>query len=213
MYGIESVVTSINAQLEAKNAARESALADSRRITRHAANAIRALHRGEQEVASQHLETGRNMVQAVDRNLQGHPDLYWTGYVQDAQKEFAEACLVSAMIAGGELPDPGDIGVEPAPYLNALAEAASEMRRYILDSIRHGGAEEMGNAERILNVMDEVYTNLITVDFPDQITNGLRRTTDQLRAVLERTRGDLTLTVRQAELERALRNRTPSEQE
>lgn len=206
MHQIETVVSKICARLEAKNAARESALADSRRITRHAANAIRALHRGEQEVARQHLDTGRGLVQAIDRNLQIHPDLYWTGYVQDAQKEFAEASLVSAMIAGIELPGPDDIGVEPAPYLNALAEAASEMRRYILDSIRHGGAEQMRDAERILDLMDDVYTNLLTVDFPDQVTGGLRRTTDQLRAVLERTRGDLTLTVRQAQLERALRD-------
>jgi translin len=206
VHHIETVVSRICAHLEAKNAARENALADSRRITRHAANAIRALHRGEQEVARQHLESGRQLVQAIDQNLQAHPDLYWTGYVQDAQKEFAEASLVSAMIAGTELPGPDDIGVEAAPYLNALAEAASEMRRYILDSIRHGGAEQMRDAEKILGLMDDVYTNLLTVDFPDQVTNGLRRTTDQLRAVLERTRGDLTLTVRQAQLERALRD-------
>ena len=100
----------------------------------------------------------------------------------------------------------GFLGVERAPYLNGLAEAASELRRYILDIIRRGGQAEMAEAERALQVMDDIYTNLITVDYPDSITGGLRRTTDALRAVLERTRGDLTISLRQTELERALRD-------
>ncbi len=205
---IDSVVSSVSARLEEKNRAREKALTDSRQLIRHAANAIRALHRNEYDVALQHIETGRGMIEAMARNLDAHPDLYYAGYVQDAQKEYAEACLARAMILGEALPRPSDMGVEDAPYLNGLAEAASEMRRYILDSIRRGGAEQMRAAERILQVMDDVYTGLLTVDYPDQVTGGLRRTTDQLRAVLERTRGDLTITLRQAELEQALRTRS-----
>ncbi len=207
MQSIETIVGEVTVRLERKNHARDHALVESRQIIRHAANAIRALHRNEFEVARGYLDAGRGMVQSMIEDLADFPDLYWTGYVQDAQKEFAEACLVTAMIRGNEVPGPGDIGVEPAPYLNGLAEAASEMRRYILDSIRRGGELEMREAERILDLMDEVYTNLITVDYPDQITGGLRRTTDALRAVLERTRGDLTITVRQRQLERALRER------
>lgn len=207
MPSIDSIVATLSGELEAKNRARDAALVDSRQVGRHAANAIRALHRHETDVARRHLEAGREMVQATARTLEAHPDLYWAGYVQDAQKEFAEACLVDAMIRGNALPSAAEVGVEAAPYLNGMAEAASEMRRYILDSIRRGGVEQMRDAERILQVMDDVYTSLLTVDFPDQVTGGLRRTTDQLRAVLERTRGDLTITVRQAELERALRER------
>lgn len=208
VQNIDSIVSTVSARLEVKNRAREAALTDSRQLIRHAANAIRALHRNEYDVAQEHLETGHGMIEATARNLDLHPDLYYAGYVQDAQKEYAEACLVRAMILGEDLPGPSDIGVEAAPYLNGLAEAASEMRRYILDSIRRGGMEHMRDAERILALMDDVYTGLLTVDYPDQVTGGLRRTTDQLRAVLERTRGDLTLTLRQAELEQALRDRT-----
>jgi translin len=207
VHDIDSIVSAVSAQLEAKNRARETALTDSRQVVRHAANAIRALHRHEYDVARQHLETGRGLIDAIADRLVAHPDLYYAGYVQDAQKEYAEACLVRAMILGEALPGPSDVGVESAPYLNGLAEAASEMRRYILDSIRRGGAEQMRDAERILQAMDDVYTSLLTVDYPDQVTGGLRRTTDQLRAVLERTRGDLTITLRQAELEQALRER------
>ena len=208
MAAIDSIVAGAAGRFEVRNGARDRALIDSRQIIRHAATAIRALHRGEYEVAGRDLERGRDMVRATKGELQDHPDLYWAGYVQDAQKEFAEANIVAAMVQGHDIPGPDDLGVEDAPYLNGLAEAASEMRRYVLDIIRKSGGREMGEAERVLHLMDDVYTNLITVDYPDSITGGLRRTTDALRAVLERTRGDLTISIRQWELERALRERS-----
>lgn len=208
MRELDVIVGEITGRLDAANAERDRALVDSRQVVRFAANAIRALHRGDFPLAHENVSAGQRMVHATKGALVEHPEIYWAGYVQDAQKELAEACLVAAMIENTEVPGPDSLGVEPAPYLNGLAEAASEMRRYILDRIRRGGEDEMHEAERILEIMDDVYTNLITVDFPDAITGGLRRTTDALRAVLERTRGDLTVTMRQAELERALTHRS-----
>lgn len=204
MSSIDNTVGEIAARLQVKNSARDTALVDSRQAVRRAANAIRALHRGDWDLAEENLAAGREMVAATQRDLQGYPDVYWAGYVQDGQKEIAEAHLVSSMIRGTPLPSPEDLGVEDAPYLNGMAEAASEMRRYVLDIIRRGGEQEMAEAERVLHTMDDVYINLITVDFPDAITGGLRRTVDSLRAVLERTRGDLTISIRQADLARAL---------
>ena len=204
MSSAESVVGQITEELEMKSRARDRALVESRQIIRFAANTIRALHRGDLSAADENLLAGRTMVEKTKRELSGHPDIYWAGYVQDAQKELAEAYLVGAMIRDSPLPAPGEIGVESAPYLNGLAEAASEMRRYVLDRIRTGQPQEMLEAERILQLMDDVYTSLLTVDFPDAVTGGLRRTTDALRAVLERTRGDLTISMRQVDLERAL---------
>ncbi|HEX6506420.1 MAG TPA: haloacid dehalogenase [Chloroflexota bacterium] len=204
MSGVDEIVNEITRELEATNQARDRALVESRQVVRHAATGIRALHRGEHEAAAASLLEGQAMVQATRLDLGSHPDLYWTGYVQDAQKEIAEAFLVSAILEKRAVPGPREIGVENAPYLNGMAEAASEMRRYVLDIIRRGGDAEMEEAERVLQIMDDIYTNLTTVDFPDAITGGLRRTTDSLRAVLERTRGDLTISIRQAELARAL---------
>ena len=208
MSHIDAVVSGIVGELEAKNQSRDRALVESRQIVRHAATGIRALHRGEHARAQESLKAGREMVRATRDDLAHHPDLYWTGYVQDAQKEIAEAYIVSAILQRLDLPRPEDLGVEAAPYLNGMAEAASEMRRYVLDIIRRGGIEEMEEAERVLQIMDDIYTNLITVDFPDAVTGGLRRTTDSLRAVLERTRGDLTISIRQADLARALQQHT-----
>jgi translin len=207
MSNIDATVSSIIGDLETKNQARDRALVESRQIVRHAATGIRALHRAEHGRAEESLLAGQSMVEATKRDLQDHPDLYWTGYVQDAQKEIAEAFIVSAILQQRDLPEPDELGVELAPFLNGMAEAASEMRRYVLDIIRRGGEREMQEAERVLQIMDDIYTNLITVDFPDAITGGLRRTTDSLRAVLERTRGDLTISIRQAELARALQQR------
>ncbi len=210
MTNIEEVVGEISVQLRVKHEARDRALVDSRQIVRYAANAIRAMHRGDYDLANRNLGEGRAMVTATKRDLADHPDIYWAGYVQDAQKEFAEANFVAAIIQKLPVPEPIGLGVENAPYLNGLAEAASEMRRYILDVIRTGGWSEMDEAERVLTIMDDVYTTLITVDFPDAITGGLRRTTDAFRAVLERTRGDLTISMRQAELARALEGHASS---
>lgn len=208
MGTIDTIVSDITGRLQTKNQARDRALVDSRQLVRRAANAIRALHRREFDAAESNLAEGQEMLASTRASLEGHPDIYWAGYVQDSQKEFAEAHLVAAMIRNLPLPGPTDLGVEGAPYLNAMAEAASEMRRYVLDIMRTGEPDDMVEAERALGLMDDVYTALITVDYPDQITGGLRRTCDALRAVLERTRGDLTISARQVELARALTRAT-----
>jgi translin len=201
---IEAMVAAIASRIDQKNAAREKALAESRQLIRLAANSIRATHRNEFETALQMLEEGRTRLVALKTALQAYPDIYWAGYVQDAQKEYAEARLTYALVQAEELPLPENLAVEDAPYLNALGEAASELRRYILDLIRHG-ADEAARCEELLMKMEEVYSQLITVDYPDVLTGGLRRTTDLVRGVLERTRGDLTITIRQYKLEAALK--------
>ena len=200
---IQETVAAVMARLEQKNAARERALAESRGVIRNVANAIRAVHRNQFEQASELLEQGRTRLIAIKTDLANYQDIYWAGYVQDAQKEYAEACLTYALVLGEPLPSPQALAVEDAPYLNGLGEAASELRRYILDLIRHG-AQEVTRCEELLDKMEEVYSQLVTVDFPDALTNGLRRTTDLVRGVLERTRGDLTMTLRQQVLEAAL---------
>ncbi|HEV3311595.1 MAG TPA: haloacid dehalogenase [Chloroflexota bacterium] len=201
---VHEIVSELTEDLERKSVARDKALVDTRKLVRQAAMAIRALHRGDAAEATSLLSVGRAMVEQIRADLKSFPDLYWSGYVLDAQKEYAEASVVAALISGAAVPTPAELNVETSSYLNGLAEAASEMRRYVLDVIRHGGAERHLDGERALALMDDIYTALIAVDFPDALTGGLRRTTDLVRGVLERTRGDLTMSLRQAQLERAL---------
>jgi len=188
--------------LEAKNAAREKVLPLARQLVRHSANTIRAVHRGELAEAKKMLVEGKNLAQELKGSLAEHPDLYHSGYTQDALKEFAEANITYSLIAGEELPSPQELGVEYPAYLKGLGEAVGEMRRHILDLIRHGETER---GEEILGSMEDIYSVLVTIDYPKAITYGLRRITDMVRGVLERTRGDLTLAIRQTELEKALK--------
>ncbi|MCW3099331.1 MAG: putative RNA-binding protein of the translin family [Chthonomonadaceae bacterium] len=201
---LETITADLRVRFEVSNRAREEALRACREIIQFASRTIRAVHRGEMEAARAQADEARIRVDAVGRILTEHPALFHAGYVHDAQKEYVEAESMLAIVGELPLPDPDALGVEAAAYLNGIAEAASESRRYVLDRLRVG---DMERADAVLKVMDDIYYELITFDFPDAITGGLRRTTDSLRAVLERTRGDLTLTLSQKRLEEAL-NRT-----
>jgi translin len=198
---LQGTTAEILGRFDIISAARDRALSEGRQIVRLSANTIRAVHRGDLEEARATLAEARALLQALVDHITPHPSIHWAGYVQDAMKEFAEANITLAIVSGAEMPGPMDLAVEDAPYLNALAEAASELRREILDRLR---ADRLEEAELLLATMDEVYGVLVTVDYPDAITGGLRRTTDQLRGVLERTRGDLTLTLTQKRLQRSL---------
>lgn len=186
---------------EAKSAARDAAIAQSRTVIGHCANAIRAVHRREWDTARERLDTARRAAEEMRRAVADYPDLYHSGYTQDALKEVAEAFATYALVRGESLPLPDALDIEPATYLNGLAEAASELRRQILDIIRQGHSDE---AVRLLEEMDQIYDTLISFDFHDAITGGLRRRIDQLRGVLERTRGDVTNSLRQQRLQDAL---------
>lgn len=202
MEELDRIAERIRANFTAKNAARDAALERSRTLIRHCANAIRAVHRSERALAQEHLAAAKSICQNIRADLTVFPDLYHAGYTQDALKEFAEANIVYALVNDEPLPSPESLEVEPAAYLNGLGEAAGELRRRTLDIIRHGHSAE---AERLLALMDDIYSLLVTVDYPDAITGGLRRTTDLVRGVTERTRGDLTISLRQYQLEQALK--------
>ena len=181
-----------------KHSAREKALQLSRGTIQLSSKSIRSSYRNEFIEARVLLDEARSLVsEMIDIRLT-HPDIYYTGFVQDAQKEYVEALLTFALIADEYFPMPDDIGIAFSAYLNGLGETIGEMRRYLLDSIRRG---ETSKCESILDVMDQIHTELFTMDFPEAITGGLRRTTDAMRGILERTRGDLTNALRQQKLE------------
>lgn len=201
LHVLEAQTDDIRDLFETKNAARDDAIKQSRTLIQHCANAIRAVHRREWETAEARLETATQAANALREMVSDFPDLYHSGYTQDALKEYVEAHATYALVRGDDLPAYTALSVEPSTYLNGLAEAASELRRQILDIIRKGHSDE---AERLLEVMDDIYSILATFDFHDAITGGLRRRLDQLRGVLQRTRGDVTTSLRQQQLQQAL---------
>jgi translin len=201
MSQLDTIAQRIQADFEARNDARDGALRRSRELIRTCATAIRASHRDEWDTAHDLLAEADKVAQELQEALSPYPDLLSAGYTQDALKELVEAHVTFALASNAPIPEPEALGMCYSVYLNGLCEGASEMRRRCLDEMRRG---EMVEAERLLKAMDEIYDILVTFDFPDAITGGLRRRVDQLRGVLERTRGDLTNSLRQDRLAQAL---------
>ena len=201
MPQLVQIIEGIRAEFSQKSQVRDATLNRSRELIRLCSLSIRATHRHEWDEANALLTSAREAARVMVGDLSAYADLNEAGYTQDALKELVEAHVLYAFVRDLDLPGQADLGVPSAPYLNGLAEAASELRRFVLDLIRLGRTTE---GEPYLTLMDEVYSHLITIDFPDALTGGLRRTTDMLRGVLERTRGDLTVAVRQEELQATL---------
>ena len=201
MHKLESIAEQIRKAFDARTSARDQALAQARQLTRACSLAIRAVHRDEIDAVKMHLEEAGKLADTLRSSLASYPDLFYAGYTQDALKEFVEANVTCALIKGEALQTPQSLLVEPSTYLNGLAEVVGELRRRTLDILRHGYSAE---AERLLGHMDEIYSVLVTMDYPDAITNGLRRQTDLARGIIEKTRGDVTFSLRGEHLEQAI---------
>ncbi len=201
MSNLESISEQARKDLSAKDEAREKMLPLCRDAIRYSGNAIRAVHRQEFKKADELIKTAHSMLDDAEKVVKDCSELNGTGIIRDAHKELSEAKITLALVTGKSIPGPKELGVDTAAYLNGLGEAVGEIRRYLLDAMRQG---DLSRGEELLNVMDDIYSILVTIDFPDAITGGLRRTTDMVRGVLERTRSDLTLAMRQKALENRL---------
>jgi translin len=198
---LDGLARGLHDRFEARNAAREQALPAARRSIRASADSIRAIHRGEFDRARELVAASRAALDVGLGAVADHPEVRFGGYLQDAQKEYAEANITFALVAGDQPPDPTALGVEDAPYLNGLAEAIGEGRRHILDLLR---AHDVQRAEAMLDALEDLYGLLVTMDYPDAITMNLRRTTDVARSLIEKTRGDLATAFAQHDMSQAL---------
>lgn len=198
---LATVVDGIDRDLERANLAREQALPACRRAVRAAGSSIRAVHRLDHPAAASLAADSETAIREAQRVLAPFPALAQAGFLHDAEKEYVEARAVAALVAGKPVPGPGDLRVSPTAWMRGVAEAASELRRHLLDRLREG---RLDRGESLLAAMDDVYAALVVIDYPDALTNGLRRTLDALRAVLERSRGDVTTTVLQSRLQQAI---------
>ncbi len=198
---LDSIAERIRLSFSTKDTAREKVLPLCREVIRYCSNAIRAVHRQEFDQAKELLQSARNLLNQIEQIVTDYSELRATGFIKDAQKEFAEGSITLALVTGNQPPTPDKLGVDFTAYLNGLGEAVGELRRYLLDSMRRG---DLSRGEELLSAMDDIYNILVTMDFPDAITGGLRHTTDMVRGVLEKTRSDLTLVIRQKNLEERL---------
>jgi len=205
---LDALEAAVRRDLESANAGRETALAACRRTIQACGNSIRAVHRGEAARAAALAEAAAAALGQAHEALRPFPQLAAAGPLHDAEKEYAEARLTAAMVADAALPSYRELDVSAAAWLCGLAEAASELRRHLLDRLRAG---DMARGDDLLALMSDVYDMLVSIDYPDAVTGGLRRATDALRAVLERTRGDVTTSLLQSRLQAAIESRLPPE--
>ncbi len=216
MHKLENIAEGIRQHFDVRTSKRDEALKQARQLTRACSLAIRAVHRDDKEAMQASLTEAQSLADKLRDDLKQYPDLFYAGYTQDSLKEFVEANVTCALIQNQPLQTPQDLGVEDATYLNGLAEVVGELRRRTLDILRSGYSQE---AERLLGHMDEIYSVLVTMDYPDAITNGLRRQTDLARGIIEKTRGDVTFSLRGQDLTEAIKklssqlNDTPVEAE
>ncbi len=195
---LDVIADGIRHNLAAKDAARERILPLCREAIRYCSLSIRALHRQEMKEAQKNLRKARELLDDAEAALADGGEAIRANIILDAQKEYAEGCITLALVQGKQPPSPEAIRVEPVAYLHGMGDAVGELRRYLMDRLRQG---DLSRGEELLGAMDDIYNILVTMDFPDAVTNGLRRITDMVRGVLEKTRSDLTLTIRQKELE------------
>jgi translin len=201
MQKLEGITNQIREDFDVLTKLRDQVLMEARQLTRSCSLAIRAVHRDDRAVMEGHLNDARNLANKMREEIADHPSLYFTGYTQDALKEFVEANITCAMILNQPLQTPDELQVEDSTYLNGLAEVVGELRRRILDLLRSGYSQEV---ERLLGIMDEIYSVLVTMDYADAITNGLRRQTDLARGIIEKTRGDVTTSLQGEHLTKAI---------
>jgi translin len=196
-----ALAEALHARLDAKTRARDQGLQSSRSAVRSCGNAIRALHRHELDNASALIAEAHAHLEAAETGLSEHPEILYAGFVHDAQKELAEALITFALVTGRGLPAVDEVGVMPSAYLKGMAESVGELRRHLLDLMRQG---QLARCEELLGAMDDIYYLLVSMDYPDGITMGLRRLTDVARSIIERTRGDFTTSSIQAGLRASL---------
>ncbi|GAC1413974.1 MAG: haloacid dehalogenase [Actinomycetota bacterium] len=195
------VAQQIRKRLDAKQAAREKGLPTSRAAIRFCANSIRATHRAEWDLAEELMQQARAQLDEAQQAMRDFPAVYHAGFLHDAEKEYAEARATNALIRGRDLPTPEELNIGDAAYLNGLSEVIGELRRNALDIMRRG---DLARGEQLLGYMDDIYYVLVSMDYPDALTGGLRRSTDVARSIMERTRGDLSLTLIQKNLQDAI---------
>ena len=202
MHKLVTIAERIRQNFDVRTSTRDEALRQARQLTRACSLAIRAVHRDDTEGMEANLAEAQTLADKLRNELKEYPELFFAGYTQDSLKEFVEANVTCALILNQPLQTPEELRVQYSTYLNGLAEVVGELRRRTLDILRSGYSQE---AERLLGYMDEIYSVLVTMDYPDAITNGLRRQTDLARGIIEKTRGDVTFSLRSAQLTQAIR--------
>ncbi len=193
---LEEIGKEIEEVLDEKDSVREIAIKSSREIIRIASRVITKLHRRENEI-----EEIRRIKEEVwhlrSLLLNEYPDLFYSGFVQNALQEYVEALLLEAIINKKDIPSPKELYVNPSAYLMGCGDVVGELRREVLESLRVGNFNQ---AESYLQLMEEFYEMLMRFNYPSGLV-PIKQKQDVARALVEKTRGEITIAAMNRNLE------------
>jgi translin len=200
---LNKIFSELSETLDKLDQDREIILKLSRKVIRDCSIAIKSIHRKEFDQYRERLlnvkETHKELLELVNRN----PGVFLK-HLKTPEQEYAEAVAFYSITSKEPLPLPSDLDIKPLNYALGLADVIGELRRYTLDNIRNSIVEDLNY---VLESMDDIYTQLFSIDYPSGLTQDLRKKTDQARSIIEKTRGDVSISLQMSDLKRCMEER------
>ncbi|MGC9345960.1 MAG: hypothetical protein ACP5ER_04115 [Candidatus Bathyarchaeales archaeon] len=193
----------IREELKEKEKVREKAQEDMRKATSLSKQAILLIHQKRFKEAKKLIEKAKGIISRLNKASTKYPEIVYSGLFNAARQEYSEANIFLNLIEESRFITPEEINVPSVDYVLGLADVIGEYRRLALDALREGNVEK---GEKCLQIMDEVYTELMAMDEAYMLVPGLRRKCDIARRIIETTRGDITQEVRRSSLEKHLKS-------
>ena len=194
---LEKNFKKIRFELDKANGIREKILNLSRESIRKSSIAIKHLHRGEYDLADKLITENHSLIHEIN-NLGSEMKPIRFGMLLTSNQEYVESIFLQAFLRKKPYPNFEDLKVPHLSYLHGLTDFVGELRRVILDTLRQDKDIEI--AIEALDLMDDLYSLLLSIDYPDSLTFNLRKKTDFVRNITEKTRGDVTLAINRLQL-------------
>jgi len=202
MLSLKAVLKEIEKELQEKEKVRENAQKDMRKATSLSKQAILLIHQNRLKEARKLAERAKQITSKLNDLSATHPSIIYGGMFSAALQEYAEANVFLTLVSESRFVTPSEINVPSVDYVLGLADAIGELRRRALDALREGNVSK---GEECLQLMDEIYIELMAMDESYMLVVGLRRKCDVARKIIEITRGDVTQEMRRSQLENYLK--------
>ncbi|MFX1410484.1 MAG: hypothetical protein ACFFA6_09035 [Promethearchaeota archaeon] len=199
---LKNIFSELTESLDKLDHDREKILKMSRIIIRDCSIAIKNIHRKEFEQYEEKIQSVKNNHEKLELLVNKNPGIFYK-YLKTPEQEYAEAVSFYSIILKKDLPSPIEMKIDPLNYALGLADVVGELRRYALDNIRNSQVKELN---KTLESMDEIYSNLFSIDYPSGLTQDLRQKTDRARSIIEKTRGDISISLQMDSLKNCIEN-------
>jgi translin len=204
---LEAVIREVKTELMAKNQIREETHESMRKVTSLSKQVILLIHQKRMDDAEKMVNSAKEKILSLQTIAKQYPEIIYGGMLSAALQEYSEANIFLVLVKERRFVTPAEIKVPSVDYVLGLADVIGEYRRLALDNLREGAVEE---GERCLQIMDEVFIQLMSLDEAYMLVPGLRHKSDIARRIIENTRGDITLEVRRKSLEDELKRFEPT---